>query len=863
IATYSGLQSYTQSYNRAAGNAVFQIKPIIMSPSVGQMEGIVIKSVVPVLVKEDTLQYDASAYKVRDGAPVEDVIKKLPGVTVDKDGNIEAQGKKVSRVRVNGKDFFGGDVQTATQNLPANIIDNIQVIDDYGDQANISGVKSGDPEKIININIQKNKNKGTFGNATGGIGNEGRFLASAFANNFLDERQVSFLGAVNNTNANTFNFNGGGRGGGARGANLGSEGRAGAGGAGITLSQSGGFNFRNKWGPKLSVYGSYSFSARSSDIESSTFSQDFNPLNIRVTQRESKNHNSSFNHRGTWNMEYAMDSANYFKVSPYVSYSSSDNDGRSRSEVSRTHYYTLNNNYTVTNSHSPNAGSSLLYNHKFKSRGRNLSANVSIDYSNSNQDRYTNNTYHNVDTGFATIGVKDTLQIQNSTNRNTNTRTSVHLSYIEPLNAGNTSFLEFNYDWNRSATQSIKDVFDFFDSSGKSSRYNFVQSNHYDYQFITNRAGVSLKGHKEKYNYSVGLQSQPSTLTGTSIGKGFSTSYHNINWIPSARFVYNFSKNNSLTTTVDGTAREPGFLQLQPVADSSNLNNIVVGNPNLRNEFTNNISIRYNKYNYKVGSSLFVNLSYDRTSNKIVSNRFNNITGTGRTTSYLNTDGFYGYNGNASFTQPFHNRKYTAGLSMGASFDNNISYTDGQRNMGKNWNLRPGASFRLDLEDIADVALKADYTSYQTSTHYSNNSSTTSAQTLNLGINGKNYFGDFTFGYDFSKVINYGFYQSVAANPAILNLYTEYRLMKEKMMTVKLEGFDLLNQNTGIVRTVNETTVSDSRTVRLARYFLLTVNIRLAKFAGSGRIKREDGQRENRQKNREQSGGSRKGTPRF
>src|SRR5205085_3632264 len=119
----------------------------------------------PVLVKEDTVQFDAKAYKVREGAPVEDVIKKLPGVTVDKDGNIETQGKKVARVRVNGKDFFGGDVQTATQNLPADVIENIQIIDDYGDQANLTGVKNGEPEKIININTQKNKNKGNFGNA--------------------------------------------------------------------------------------------------------------------------------------------------------------------------------------------------------------------------------------------------------------------------------------------------------------------------------------------------------------------------------------------------------------------------------------------------------------------------------------------------------------------------------------------------------------------------------------------------------------------------------------------------------------------------------------------------------------------------
>jgi hypothetical protein len=852
IASYTGLQAFTQGFSKTNTSTIFQVTPITLGPSAGQMEGIVIKSVNPVLVKEDTLQFDAAAYKVREGAPVEDVIKKLPGVTVDKDGNIEAQGKKVARVRVNGKDFFGGDVQTATQNLPADVIQNIQIIDDYGDQANLPGIKSGEPEKIININVQPNKNKGTFGNATGAVGNEGRFAGNIFANNFDAERQISILGAVNNTNANLFNFNGGGRGGGARGANFGSDNRSGPGGSGITLSQSVGVNFRDKWGEKLSVYGSYSFSARSTGITSSTFSQDFNPKNIRTTQRESRSRNSSANHRVTWNMEYAIDSLNYIKASPYLSYGLSDNESMSQSAINRTRYFTLNNNTSFNNSSSPNAGGNVLFNHKFKKRGRNFSANLTLDYSDNNNDRYSNNTYHNVDSTFIPIAIKDTTQIQNIGTISRNARTNVRLSYAEPLDVAKTIFLEINYDWNKSATESIRDVYDMQDSTSKTGYFNDKQSNHYNYTFITNRAGISLKGRKEKYNYSIGFLAQPSVLTGTSIGKNFNTTYHNTNWVPSARFVYNIARNNSLTATVDGTAREPNFFQLQPVADSSNLNNIVTGNPNLRNEFTNRFSIQYNKFDPKAGSSLFANFSYDKTNDRIVTNRFNNTTGTGRTTSYLNTDGFFGYNGNASFTKPFSNRKYTAGISMAANFDNNISFTDGLKNHGNNWNLRPGASFRLDLENKVDLTLRGDYTVYHTTTRYAkdNTSTTSKAQTLNLGTNGKNYFGDLTIGYDFSKLINYGFSSSINSNPAILNVYAEYRLLKGKMMTLRLQGFDLFNESTGITRTINETTITDSRVNRLARYFLLSVNIKMAKFAGSNRI-RGEGNRERNQGGRQ------------
>ncbi|HEX2630657.1 MAG TPA: carboxypeptidase-like regulatory domain-containing protein, partial [Chitinophagaceae bacterium] len=354
---------------------------------------VVVKSVNPVVVKEDTVQYDASAYKVREGAPVEDVIKKLPGVTVDKEGEITAQGKPVTRVRVNGKDFFGGDAKTATQNLPADIIENIQIIDDYGDQANLTGVKNGEPEKIININIRKDKNRGQFGTATVAAGNEGRYAVGLVANNFKDEQQISFLGAINNTNSNLFNFNGGGRGGGARGTNFGGGERGGGGGAGITLSKSAGINYRDAWGKKISVYGSYSFSSRSTNVISTSLTQDINPLNIRSTARTSNNRSGGDNHRATFNFEYRMDSMNYLKVSPYVSLSTSHSANEGQSEISRPSYHTFNTNKSGSESTAPNSGGDLSFNHKFRKKQRNLNVFASINYSYRDQDQSSRNSY--------------------------------------------------------------------------------------------------------------------------------------------------------------------------------------------------------------------------------------------------------------------------------------------------------------------------------------------------------------------------------------------------------------------------------------------------------------------------------------
>jgi hypothetical protein len=831
-----GFSIFLKKIETKAGDTTINIGHISLVPEGNELDNVVVTGVTPVKVMEDTVQYAVSAFKVREGAPAEDVIKKLPGITVDKDGNISSQGKAVSRIRVNGKDFFGGDVQTATQNLPADILDNIQIIEDYGDQANLTGIKNGEPETIININIKKDKNRGKFGNASLSAGTKNRYVAGLMANIFQDERQYSFLGSMNNTNTNTFNFNGGGRGGGARGGNVGSASRAGGEGNGLTNAQSAGLNYRDKWGDKISVYGSYSFSARSTETESTSQSEEINPKNIRFTNSIRSSQQKSQNHRVTFNMEYKIDSFNFLKLTPYLSYSNSNSSNVGWSEITQQKYYTRNNSKSSNKSWAPNAGGAVMFNHVFRKKGRNFNVNASIDYSDNGQDNATRNNYRNIrnnDSSYIPPSIVDTIQQQMADINNQNTRSSVRVSYTEPLGNSKTELLELSYEWNQSSTGNKRYIYDVDTLTGES-RINSTQSNNFDYQFVTNRIGLNLKGNHSKYNYVVGFISQPSVLKGQSIGKGINTRYTNMNWIPTARFVYNLGKSHSLTASYSGTSKEPNFLQLQPVADSTNLNNIVTGNPNLLAEFNNNFNLRYNKADRVSGRSFFSSLGYEQTNNKIVNSRVNNASGTGRTTTYLNTHGFYRVSGNGSFTQPFSNRKYTATVNLAASYNNNISYTDNQRNKGRNWNIRPGAMFRLDLENIVDLNFNAGFTYYKTTTQYATFTNKSEAKTLQYGLSGKNYFfKDYTLGYDVAKTVNYGFSSGVASNPLIINLYAEYRFLKGKMATIKLQGYDLLNENTGITRSINATTITDSRNIRLARYFMLSFNMRLQKF-GAG-----------------------------
>ncbi|MDN5285880.1 MAG: TonB-dependent receptor [Mucilaginibacter sp.] len=792
----------------------------------------IVAAVNPITIKEDTVEYKASAYKVREGSPVEDLLKKLPGVSVDKDGNVTAHGKQVTKVRVNGKDYFTGDVQTATQNLPADIVENIQVIDDYGDQANLTGIKTGDPDKILNITIQKDKNRGNFGQGSVGVGNDDRYQARLSANTFQDARQIALIGTLNNTNTNSFNLGGGGGGGGRAG-----RGGGGGGGSsqvstanGITTNRSIGTNYRDDWSKKMTVYGSYSFADKDKDQNTTTVQQNLFQSGTLINTDNSDDRNHGINHRFDFNMEYKIDTSNYLKINP--SYSSSISNDVSTDTFSNTRNNTLvtGNELALTNSSSQSGGINVLYNHKFHKKGRNFSASAGLSLSKSNQD--LNDQY----TTRQDTVVTPLFQQINS--NNSSQKANVHLSYMEPV--GKTTYLETNYSYSYSNTDNNRENYRIDPVTGKQTFVDSL-STIYNNQFINNRFGLNLRGIGTKYNYTIGMAVQPSTLNGESHNQRFHT--NTVNYIPTARYIYNFSKNHSFTVNYSGSNSQPSFTQLQVQPDYSNPQNRVYGNPDLKPSFTNNINLRYNQFDIASGNSLFTNLSFSETQNAIVTNTspvFNTDQSAGtpqhnstiQETHYLNTNGLYNVNGNYSFSKPFAERKFTISASGSAGFNNNVSYIEDQRNTGKNWTWSQGLKLRVDIDSIMDSEISANYST--NTTRYSLPSSiNTDASTWTLGLDGRNYFFySWVLGYNLSQTINHGFSSTVKANPTLLSTYLEYQFLKKHIASLRFQAFDLFDENKGISRTVSGNQIIDTRTNRLGRYFMLSFTLRLQKFAG-------------------------------
>jgi hypothetical protein len=826
----SALRKYV--YNEGEGNLALGI--INLKNSSKQLNEVVISGTPTVTVKEDTLEFRAADYKLKDDAQVEDLLRKLPGVEVDKDGNVKAQGKTITRVRVNGKDFFGGDVKTATQQLPANLIDKIQLIDDYGDQANFTGVKEGDPEKILNIQIRPDKNNGYFTQGKIGQGNEGRYQGNISANMFNKTQQISVQGNLNNTNTSLFSFNGGGGGarvqlgggGGGGGARIqiGGGGGGNAGGDGLTRVGSLGVNYRDEWSKKLTSYGNYSYANRNNEVLRTTQQQNINATGFLLNNQNSTSNTSTINHRFNWNLEYKIDSVNYLKVTPYFNLGQSNGTSASTFAFLQdgTSLISNGNNGGISSSETPNFGADALFNHRFGKRGRTASVNLSLSKNNTTQD----NDAINQTTPFgAAIPV---YQRQLVSNNNTNTTARSGISYIEPLSR--TESLEFNWNFSLADYQNGRTTLGTTTPGGVLTTVA-SQSNDYTYSFMTNRLGMNYRVTQKKYNYSVGLGVQPSLLSGTSVSNQTSYRRTALNLIPVLRYSYNFSKTKEFNASYNGRNNEPSFNQLQPVTDVSNPQFPVVGNPNLKAEFSHNINIRYNNFNFEKGDVWFTNFSVNLTENKIVSNSVF-LPGNKIETRYLNTNGFYSVNGFYNWSKPFAERKYTLSINGFANYSNNINFVDDQKNIGKNLIISQGANFQLNPAKWIELNPGVNYTANK-NTYSISAQQNTKVSTWNLTFNGKAYIRKtWILGADFTKALNKGYTSAFSVNPFIMNTYLEKQFLKNNAASLRFQIFDVYNENTSISRSVTANSINDTRSNRLARYAMLTFSLKLQKFNG-------------------------------
>ncbi|MBR5102259.1 MAG: outer membrane beta-barrel protein, partial [Muribaculaceae bacterium] len=850
---------------------------VAMTPSsVMLSEAVVVGVKTPITVKEDTIEFNADTYKTQANAVVEDLLKRLPGVEVGSDGKITANGKSVSKILIDGKEFFADDPTVASKNIPANMVNKLQVIDRKSDLARLTGVDDGEDETVINLTVKKGMNNGWFGTATAGYGTDNRYKASIMANYFNNGNQYTFMAGGNNTNNLGF-----GDGGAGRFQRFGGE-------QGVTKSHYAGMNFNvgSTEDEHFRLGGSVMYSHSDRDTRTSNARQYLFADSTSYYNSASMARDKTNNIRGDFRLKWEIDSCNTIEFRPRFSLNFSDSN---KADTSMTRAGdALRTPVNLSKSQYDNDGKSyefggvFTYNHKFKYHpGRSYSANLRYNYSNVKEDgnTFTRNIYYLAENPEETID-----QIYNN-HRKTN-NVNGRITWTEPLgDVKNARFLTFAYRGEYRYSKADKMVYDItrdnatspispsplwnalaindllnnesiqqyygdtygtlpltsksmmaqlinFDIGNEIERiFNEKLSNRFRNTFFNQSFELGFRQVRKEYNLNVGF----SVNSAMSKSEDVLNSARNIpsRWVwnvsPFARFRYKFSNTRNLAFDYRMRSSLPSLTQLQPVADESNPLNIVVGNPSLKPTFTHRVNLRYSDFNQQAQRSLMAMMGVNVQQNSIISTTtFNQTTG-GRITTYENINGVWDAMGMNMISFPFGSSKtWYFSSHMFLRYSVTKGFNNGEYNRSESFNINysPGLAFR---NNYFDLEIRPRY-GLQTA-HNTLKSNNRDVHTWGGMFNGTY---NAPFGLVISTDLNFattsGYASGYNSKQWIWNGSLAYQFLAGKAASLQLEVFDILKQRKNIMRNVTGTYIEDLAYNSLGRYAMVTFTYKFSSF---------------------------------
>lgn len=808
-------------------------------------EVVIMAEAPPVTLVGDTIQYHAGAFRTKPNAVVEDLLKKLPGVEVEKDGTVKAQGQEVKKVLVDGKEFFGNDPKIATKNLPADAVDKVQVYDKQSDMAQLTGFDDGQSEKTINLKLKEDKKKGVFGKVNGGGGTDGRYQGRFNVNSFRGARQMSVLGMGNNTNAEGFSFmdilnftgalsqmkSGGGN------INISitsSDPAAGLLGANnnnaINTSWAGGANYNNIIGKKMEVQSNYFYSRYNPVTDQLLSRQYILPDSTYFYNQHTRSDTRSISNRLNLTYDYVIDSMHSLRFTPSISWQDSRNRSISEYETISGNGLRSNNGYSDNYSASKgyNFNGTLLFRKKFNKRGRTFSVSVSgnSNESDGNNDLESVNQFYNR-TGFP---VKNDSINQQSFTETDVKGYSARMAYTEPLFRRSLIELSASNSQNRSISDKI--TYDYNRNSGKHDLLNPMLTNNYENEYGTTTTGLRIRTQRRKYNYTVGVNWQYASLKGTIISgitdSVISKSFYN--FLPNARFQYRFSSFKSLQLDYRASTNQPTVSQLQPVPDISNPLDIREGNPELKQEFAHRITANYSGVNPYRGKNFFWFSSFTYSNNRIVNSDLIDSFGR-RVTRPVNVDGVYTLNNDFNIGWPLRFIRGRLNVNAGVRYSKNIQFINTERNDIRNISLDPTIEVSKTFKDKVDLTISAgiqyNRASYSIQSTLDNDYLTRDYE-IDLGWElPANFYLSSDFRYTVTSQRSAGFNTKVP----LWNMSFSKMFLKFNRGELKLTVYDLLNENQAIVRNTNANYIEDQSNRVLRRFFLLGFTYSLNKLS--------------------------------
>lgn len=693
--SFIGYRNYFQNINVNKTQNVGTIS--LESDAILLKEAVVTAEAPQVQILEDTLVFNTSAYRVSEGAMLQELVAKLPGAKVDDNGNITINGKSISKIMVNGKEFFGGDVTTGIQNLPVEMVDKIKTYDRQSDMARATGIDDGDEETVLDLTVKKGMDQGFFGNADIAGGTHDRYSGRLMLNRFGTGNQLSFIGSMDNVNGQSFSGGGGGFGGG---------GRMGGMGNGLTKTRTAGLNYAMENDHlEFGISGRYNY--RNNNILSVGSQENFitggNSFLNSNTQNINRNHSFNADARLEWKITdqfsllmrpnvsvgdgstFSDSKSGTFDDDPFAVVDNPNEYLNIPQEPDPLHDIRVNtsSNGSRGDNNSLSAGTTLQLNQRFNKPGRNLTFQGNFNYNDNKSDSYTQAL-----TDFPRIQTKtggDSILVRNQFIKSPTKTFSygAQVSYSEPIASG--TYLQFSYQFSYRLNKNDRKTFDLNSyewnleqdaPSGYEAHIVDSLGKYAEYRTYSHDAQVGLRINKEKYqlNFSLSMQPQHTKLSYKKGNYNVDTVRNVFNFAPNVDLRWRFSKVSQLRFNYRGRSSLPNMENMLPIVDNSNPMNIRVGNPGLKPSFSHSFSLFFNDYNGEAQRGVTFNTRFNLTDNAVSNSRTYDKNTGAWTQMPKNINGNWNGSANVGFNTAFKDQRFTIQTNTMFSYNSNNEY---------------------------------------------------------------------------------------------------------------------------------------------------------------------------------------------
>ncbi len=812
----------------------------------------------PVSIRKDTIEFNADAFKTRPNAVLEELLKKLPGVDIDPEGKITVNGKPVSRILVDGREFFGNDPKIALKNLPTHIVDKVQVVDTKTKQEAKMGIEKDGEDRTINFTLKPDKKRGLFGRITGGYGTDERYDASGMLSFFNGPRQISVIASSNNLNRMGFTMNeviaaNPMRGGGMSISMGGSGGMAvngisfGGGGDGIRTTSMAGLNYNDEWAKDLKSNTSYQWNNTNSKFNTVSENR-YNDGRSILGNRGGYGRNQT--HSLNLNLEYALDSATTLAINPRFNNTRQSSNTNSFETTFRDIDDKANerNGRNISRDEQTGFGVDVNVMRILNKKGKSISVRF-----NGNFGENSGNAFNYSDQQFFVNNLLDSTSVLDQRSITSGKRESYDagITYVHPINDRwriNAGY-SFRYDINNSR----RETFNFDENLKGYSDIDSLYSNKFNNKQSSHQPTLNFQFSNKKKNFhaTIGGGMIYNTLENISFYDKREFRQEQTNFNPNTRFSYTLPNKAQLSFSYNGNTQQPSIDQMQPVPDNSNPLSIRIGNPNLKTAYSQMFSINFNRFTPK-GFGIFSNIGFRPTTNQFSTITKVNANGS-QSTQTINVNGAYNMNGHVNVSINKMKKNYQFRVNGGGffSYSNNVNFSNINnkrgdtvvyKNISKNLSLSPNFNTSFSWKELLDVTVGYRPSYSQVTNNRTNVKTTNFTQRVSVGGTlywPKNFFVENDFSYNYNANIAPGFKKGIALYHAAVG----YEFMK-KAANVKLYAYDIFHQNSNIRRTVSEIGTFDTRTDMIDQYFMLSLTYNFNKFgAKNPSNRRRDGNR--------------------